>query len=350
MKLPNGYGSVYKLSGKRRNPYRAMITKGYVKTKKGIKNDRITIGYYPTKGEALDALVAYHDHPYDIKVDSITFAGVYERWSEDHFKTLTNKSSHRSYIAAFKHSEPLHQMRFKDIRPNHLEGTIADATCGNATKSRMKSLYNLMYRYALKYDIAEKNYASLCNSVKVKTEKIKVPFSCDEVKKLWESIDKIPFVNIVLVGIYSGFRPTELVLIKNENIYLEEGFIIGGMKTEAGTNRKVPIHPDIKHLIEECYNPKNEFLFMDYNMFEKGIAPLSYDKYRNRFKKIMSALDMNHNPHETRHTFVTQAKKCEMNDYMLKLIVGHETRDVTDKVYTHWEIDDLIKEMKKIIY
>ena len=26
MKLPNGFGSVYKLSGNRRNPYRAIIT------------------------------------------------------------------------------------------------------------------------------------------------------------------------------------------------------------------------------------------------------------------------------------------------------------------------------------
>ena len=29
MKLPNGYGSVYKLSGKRRNPYAARITVGW---------------------------------------------------------------------------------------------------------------------------------------------------------------------------------------------------------------------------------------------------------------------------------------------------------------------------------
>ena len=26
MKLPNGFGSVYKLSGNRRNPYRAIVT------------------------------------------------------------------------------------------------------------------------------------------------------------------------------------------------------------------------------------------------------------------------------------------------------------------------------------
>ncbi len=30
MKLPNGYGSVYKLSGKRRCPYRAIVTERWL--------------------------------------------------------------------------------------------------------------------------------------------------------------------------------------------------------------------------------------------------------------------------------------------------------------------------------
>ena len=52
-------------------------------------------------------------------------------------------------------------MRVKDIRSNHLESTIKNAQVGDATKSRMKSMYNLMFRYALKYDIVDKNYVEL---------------------------------------------------------------------------------------------------------------------------------------------------------------------------------------------
>lgn len=47
-------------------------------------------------------------------------------------------------------------MRVKDIRPNHLDGTIENAQVGDSTKSRMKSMFNLMFRYALKYDIVKK--------------------------------------------------------------------------------------------------------------------------------------------------------------------------------------------------
>ena len=68
---------------------------------------------------------------------------------------------------------------------------------------------------------------------------------------------------------------------------------------------------------------------MDYNMFKHDICSLTYDKYRGRFDKVMMALNMKHTPHETRHTFITQAKKCQVNEYMLKKIIGHEVRDLS---------------------
>ena len=55
-------------------------------------------------------------------------------------------------------------------------------------------------------------------------------------------------------------------------------------------------------------------------------------------------------PHYTRHTFITKAKSKEvnMNEYVLKLIVGHDIGDLTEHVYTHREIEDLKEEMNKI--
>lgn len=348
MRLPNGFGSISKLSGNRRKPYMVVLTEGYVRIDMNLKRKRIVLGYFPTKKEALKALTEYHENPYDIKSDTMTFEELYERWSEDHFKKLNNKSSIRTYNAAFKHSNPIHKMRVKDIRPNHMEGTIENAQVGDATKSRMKSMYNLMFRYAIKYDIVDKNYAELCNSVKVERKNTKVPFTIDEVNKLWEMKERVPFADMVLFAIYSGFRPIEVTMIKNENVHLEEGYIIGGTKTRAGTDRSVPIHPRIKEIVENRFNENNEYLFCDYDMFEHEIVHLSYDRYRNRFRKVMKALKMNHNPHETRHTFITQAKYCKVDDYMLKRIIGHEIRDITEKVYTHRTIEELKEEMTKI--
>lgn len=54
MKLPNGYGSVYKLSGNRRNPWVACVTIGY--NKETRNQERRVIGYFPNKPKALNAL------------------------------------------------------------------------------------------------------------------------------------------------------------------------------------------------------------------------------------------------------------------------------------------------------
>ena len=104
MKLPNGTGSVYKLSGKRRNPWRAVRTKEWIiDSNTGLaKQIRFTVGYYPTRKEAIEALMNYNQSPYDISTNTITFKEVYEKWSEGHFQTIV-PSACRTWISAFNH-------------------------------------------------------------------------------------------------------------------------------------------------------------------------------------------------------------------------------------------------------
>ena len=69
MKLPNGYGSVTKLSGNRRKPYLARVTLGWItdeQTGKTVQN-RVPLGTFKTKKEALQALAEYGANPYDIQ-------------------------------------------------------------------------------------------------------------------------------------------------------------------------------------------------------------------------------------------------------------------------------------------
>lgn len=351
MKLPNGMGSVYKLSGKRRCPWIARKTTGWENDDVTGKSKQlyITIGYYPTRQDALAALVNYNENPYDIKTDTITFAEVYARWSDTHFKTIV-PSAQRTWVSAFNHSKPLHKMRMKDIRANHLEETIKHANVGGSTKQRMKSLYNMMYKYAMKYEIADKDYAALCDAVKRgKPTIVRIPYNGAELATLWENI-AFPFVDMVLIGCYSGWRPQELAILKLEDISLDDWTYYGGLKTDAGRNRCVPIHPKVRQLVTDNYNKAIElgsaYLFNDENR-QQGTY-LTYDKYRGRFEKINKKLGMSHRPHDTRHTFITMAKEADVNEYVLKLMVGHAIEDVTEKVYTHRTMEQLQNEISKI--
>lgn len=343
MRLPNGFGNVSKLSGKRRNPFRARITTGWEQDEVSGKYKQCyaTIGYFSKRDDAIRALSKYHEDPYDLKSDGITFSEVYEKWSEDHFKTIV-PSAVRTWTAAYKYCEPIKKRKFKELRVIDLEQTIENADVGDTTKARIKSMFNLIYRYAMKHEIVDKDYAALCNSVKKTTEsKKKVPFTEEEINKLWDNIN-YQNTDIVLIGIYSGWRPQELAILKKSDIDLESRTMFGGIKTDAGKNRYVPIHDKIYCLIKKRYDScKN-------TLFEEDGEDLTYDKYRTRFKNVMSKLKMKHTPHETRHTFITKAKQCNVDEYCIKLLVGHAIEDITEKVYTHRTIEQLKEEINKI--
>ena len=160
MRLPNGYGSVYKLSGKRRKPFVVKKTIGYHVDQdagKSVRDDLI-IGYAATKAEGLKMLADYNSNPYDLKVSNLTFEGLYEEWSEREFKSASNAtiSAHK---AAFGACAPLHNKLFIDINSGDLQYLFDTTDKNYPTMRKMKNLISLMYKYAMKYDYVTKDYS-----------------------------------------------------------------------------------------------------------------------------------------------------------------------------------------------
>lgn len=373
MRRANGTGNIYKMKGgKRRKPWRVRVTVGWeLNPKTGrCKQNLKTLGYYASRAEAEAALVAYQECPYDLNTKDITFKELYEQWTEDYFKKLTSISSERTITSAYRYCSGLYNMKMRDIRIYHLQECMDKGYiipdrgkekgqkryASACTKGRIKSMFNLMFDWAYAREIVDRNYArafELDKETKMKQVREKrknTIFSKEEIDLLWKNVDKIAFVDMVLCGIYSGWRPQELAILKIKDIDLELQVMYGGMKTDAGKDRCVPIHPLIQPLIEKRYAEAKElgsnYLFNDING-QQGIY-MTYDKYRGRFNKVVERLQMDHHPHETRHTFITKAKRVRMEEYILKRIVGHAINDNTEKTYTHREIEELKAEMRKI--
>lgn len=154
---------------------------------------------------------------------------------------------------------------------------------------------------------------------------------------------------MILIGIYSGWRPQELSILKIADIDLEKNTMFGGLKTDAGRNRCVPIHSKIRDLIikrvDQAKELESDYLFNDPDS-QSGMR-MTYDKYRSRWNKVMGKLKLSHRPHDTRHTFITLAKDAGMDEYIIKLIVGHSIEDVTEKV-PHRTLDQLKEEIELI--
>lgn len=369
-RLPNGFGQIVEVKNQNlRNRFRAMVTVG--KNSKGRPICKILKpqGYFPTYNDAYTALVEYNKNPYDLDND-ITVKELYDRWSKEYFATLKSESSTRTITSSWAYCSSIYDMRVKDLRARHIKGCMDEGvaiikgvekspTAG--IKSRIKSMFNLMLDYAVEYELVDRNYARTFNvsdeiiQEKEEGKRNHIPFTDSEMDTLWENINTIPYVDIVIIQCYSGWRPQELGLIRVENVDWDNGIFIGGMKTKAGINRVVPIHPKIENLVRKRYDEAvslgSEYLFNCTDTeTHRGNLKLTYDKYQYRFTKIRDQLHLNpeHRPHDPRKHFTTMAKKYKLDEYAIKYIIGHAITDITEKVYTEREIDWLIDEMKKI--
>ena len=69
---------------------------------------------------------------------------------------------------------------------------------------------------------------------------------------------------------------------------------------------------------------------------------------RDKFHKIMERLEMEHMPHDGRHTFASLMDKANANKLCTQLIMGHSPRVLIDSVYVHKTIEELQAEIDKI--
>lgn len=158
--------------------------------------------------------------------------------------------------------------------------------------------------------------------------------------------------------IYTGFRIGEVIALKKSDIHLDEGYIVGGEKTEAGKNRIVPLPPNIPEItgfLNDWINESdNERLF-----------PITVSYFRNvYFYKPLIDLGIitgassatqgykfsgeHHTPHSTRHTFASISAAAGMQPENLQKIIGHSDFSTTAEIYVHQDIDTLKQEMAKI--
>lgn len=369
-RLPNGFGQISEIKNQKlRKPFRAMVTVGKTSTGRFICKPLKPESFFETYNDAYMALVEYNKNPYDLD-DAITVKELYDKWTDAYFKRLKSNSGIRNIISAWSYCSSVYDMRVSDVRARHIKGCMEEGVAivkgetrrpSPGVQSRIKSMFNLMLDYALEYEIVDRNYARTFNlSEDVVEEQLKarrghLPFSDKEMQIMWDNVSSVQYVDVVLIQCYSGWRPQELGLLRLENINLDDWTFTGGMKTKAGTDRVVPIHPNIRKLVVDKYKEAeslgSEYLIncTDTETHRSSLA-FTYDKYQKRFMKIRDRLDLNseHRAHDGRMHFITLAKKYGVDEYAIKYMVGHAIQDITEKVYTQRELKWLEEEMKKI--
>lgn len=362
MKLPNGYGSISKLSGNRRNPWRARITVGWTiddKTQKS-KQQYATIGYFPTRQSALQALAAYNSNPYDIDAVKVTFSDVYEKWSYKKYEEIS-PSNVNGYKAAYKLCTALYNMKFADIKLSHLQGVVDTSGKAVPTKKKLKILLNQLFDYAIIHEIIPKdrNIVEYVNIGKEEKSTKHYRFTNDEINALWRWSDNNEYVQVILMLIYSGVRPGELFNLKTCDVDLEERFFTIHKGKTVNAARKVPIHDKTFSFFENWAKKGHEYLVTNLsgNKFRFDTDHRSYtDSFFSPLLEVIGILkytnsngeEKEHLPDDTRHTFTTMWKEKKLDEAMRRKIQGHSGKGIGEIVYTHFELNILKEELNKL--
>lgn len=351
MRLPNGIGSVHQINDgkRRRKPWRARVpahVEFNAETGKASQK-YVNIGYFETETEAIEALFEYRKNPYTIEAAVCTFADVYEMWSKAKFPTVS-KVAQYGYVSAYKHSEAIHNTKMRDLKTREMDGIMQSISGGYQVQAKLKTLWNQLFKYALEHDIVQKDYSTFVKLRDKAPETTRDAIAKNDIKRLWEEIDKgNETAEIAMIYIYTGFRATELLELRKSNIDIKNRMMIGGKKTEAGKDRRIPIHRAILPLIEKRMTEEGETLITrEQKSGKRKAIPYQYfvEYYWN---KLMEDLKMEYTMHYTRHTCATMMREVGIEEDLRKLILGHKNDDITDR-YTHHPDDMLIEAIDKL--
>lgn len=336
MRHPNGYGSVVRLSGNRRRPFCARKTTGFDERGYPIYK---AIGYYAKREEALIALAEYNREPFDIDLSKITLHELFEKWSARDFPKMS-LSAKRAHSAAIKHCSTLWDTPYKSIKAYQMQEIIDGCGYGHSTQGAIKNMFSRLDLYAMELDIIGKKNSELTHTAPTPPTS-KKPFSKDEINRVWQYKDE-PFADTILILLYSGFRINELLGIENANVNLTEKWMKGGLKTKAGKNRIVPIHPLIFEMVRQRAIEGNRYLI---SIDGKRVTLSRYYMFWHAF---MERHQMEHTPHECRHTFRSMLDSVGANKKCIDLMMGHVSENVGERIYTHKTLAELMEALQLV--
>lgn len=374
-KLPNGYGQIRYLGKGRRNPYGVYppATEEYANGRKKTPpalcyvSDRMVglavltsykAGTYRPGDEILiekemrgtassgtkvldDLVTDYNKAVFAINSDKKkTFSEVFSAYYLDKFgreygHREKKKSLERNICVAYKKCGALYDMAYEVIRTEDMQKVVDEVAdrLSHASAELPLLLFKQMDKYALANDICEKGYAQFVRIKIQDDDEHGVPFSDRDLQILWANNEN-DVVEFLLIMCYSGFRISAYKTLK---VSLKEKYFRGGIKTDAGKDRIVPIHSAILPLVRRRMKRYGELL------------PIGDQKFREQMYETLSELGIEkHTPHDCRHTFSRLCEKYEVRENDRKRMLGHKFKDVTNRIYGHREIEELRKEIEKI--
>lgn len=335
--------------------YRATVVLGYTCDENGVKHKKTASKVYALKKDAIAGLPTLKQAPRKKNAQAkreYTFRQLYETWLPTH---NASKSTLDCYKAAFRYFSDIWEERIPDIDIDDLQECVDNCPHGKRTKQNMKAVCGLVYKYGIPRN-AVPNNLNLAEFIRISGEEEAVhreSFSYAQIEQIRNACGKIPYADYIYSMIYLGFRPSEFLALRVEQYSREKQAIIGGAKTQAGTNRTVTISPKIQSIVAGAVGLRKEgFIFCDQaggqwdlkafteTCFYPALEAIGID---NPIVDIAGGVKRHkYTPHSCRHTFSTLMKVVQAPSKDKLELIGHTSEEML-RYYQDVNIDDLKK-------
>ncbi|MCD8013264.1 MAG: tyrosine-type recombinase/integrase [Lachnospiraceae bacterium] len=331
--LPYGAGSVIYISRNTQHPYCARRYRG--KNKNGNPS-YTTLGCYATEEEAVQVLLDHLEwSEEDLRRANMTFREVFEHYVGNHDDLAESTLKLRKGTAK-KYCGQLMDMRFQDVRADDMREAIRLAQT-TIVKREVKTLLSLLDREAELLDIPGKRYAQFLDPIRRKagdTRPDREAFTEKEMQRFLKHRNEKDMY-LVLFLCYTGFRQGAFRTIRKENVDLENMIVTGGIKTQAGIMRQVPIHPVIQPFVRRMMRQPGELLLTD-----GSGGPMKEIELNMRYQMAVAPyVDRHFVPHECRHSFRTKLDDAKVDETVKCALMGHEMPTAGQRYYTRISIE-----------
>jgi len=338
VKRANGTGSVVKLPGTRRRPYAVKVSG---RNSYGHVIQKIVI-YHERAADAWETLEAYNKARAAVDKLDLTVGDVFEGWKAREYRKL-KPASITSHNAAWNQRISRYADRkMRSMTLDEWQSILDEDEDAGRSQSLINNdaiLIKALYSYSMERDIVGKDYSAYLDIPSVDTKRPRDALNDLQFARLSKmAADGVPWADTALMLCYTGFRVSEFLSLTRFSYYPEEGgYLQGGIKTDAGRDRIVPVHPRIAPYLRSWLAKGGDTIICD----ENGRA-ISSEQYREYFRDLMEQCGASGaTPHWCRHTFATCLHNASADPLTVKWLLGHSTKSDITAHYTHETISVL---------
>lgn len=352
-KKPNGSGSITKLKGNRAKPYHARspmieVAPGEFK--------RISLGTFKTVREAEQALANWEELYTKKTEKKYTLKEVYDLAIKEYMELeKVEEKSLNNYEACFKRLKSLYDINIADLSVNDFQevfNNMVNLKTGEplrkTSKDKTKSVLSVVYKYALKNRFVDFDCSQYVMSLSSVDKKEVKPVLEEDIQKLFEFVDYVPYVDAIIVLLYTGMRPSELFNCTIDNTDLVKRCFKGvGAKTEKGKARIIPIPIRILPIVERMYTRANKYL-VETVTGGKMTADNFNKKY---FKQALESCGISVDgltPYSCRHSFADMLRRKNVSVEDRIDLMGHVDHNTTIDNYYSMQFDLLLNVVDKL--